>query len=316
MQSADFVCRYLQSIGIHSKLVSVIDANGIDKEVHDYKPTDVIIEAIWVTPEKMMELSTLKRYSKINWYVRLHSKVPFIAVEGIAMDWVVGYHEIEKINDNFYISANSPEIIDDLFKVFGVRKVFMPNVYYPKSYKITHRGHAGSYLNVACFGAIRPLKNHLIQAMAAIEYGEKHGIEIHFHVNADRQEQAGDNVYKNLVALFNGSNGHKLIDHPWMTHENFVKEIVTMDIGLQVSLSEAYNIVAADFVWNEVPFIGSPDIDWLPRPLTVNVNSSHAILKGMECILKSEDTDFYKLGKIGLKTYNKEAKKIWKNLFE
>jgi len=46
-----------------------------------------------------------------------------------------------------------------------------------------------------------------------------------------------------------------------MEHNDFIRVVKSMDIGMQVSLSESFNIVAADFVSNGVPLVGSPDIE-------------------------------------------------------
>ena len=62
--SASFLVDYLNSVGIETKLENVIDANSIDKVVTEYNPTFVFIEAIWVTPEKLKEIMSLKRHSK------------------------------------------------------------------------------------------------------------------------------------------------------------------------------------------------------------------------------------------------------------
>ena len=52
--SAQQVIDYLQKHGHECKLVSVIDANSIDKEMYNYKPDTVILEALWVMPEKLI----------------------------------------------------------------------------------------------------------------------------------------------------------------------------------------------------------------------------------------------------------------------
>jgi len=46
-----------------------------------------------------------------------------------------------------------------------------------------------------------------------------------------------------------------------MDHSDFISIVKSMDIGMQVSLSESFNIVAADFVSNGIPLVGSPDIE-------------------------------------------------------
>ena len=68
--SARHVAKYLDEIGNECKIVSVIDGNCIDKEVYDFKPDLVIIEALCVAGKKLDEL--IKKYRKIKWAVRVH----------------------------------------------------------------------------------------------------------------------------------------------------------------------------------------------------------------------------------------------------
>jgi hypothetical protein len=319
VNSATFVSNFLVHLGHESKVVTVIDANGIDKEVHDYAATDVIIEALWVTPEKMQELLEISRYKNVNWLIRLHSKVPFLATEGIAFKWLAGYNAIAQTYENLIVSANSREITYDLYELLNIKRTYLPNIYYPQEYDIKVRGHEGDHINVGCFGAIRPLKNQLIQAIAALEFGDRRGVKIQFHLNADRKEQRGENVYKNIAALFEAVKplGHTLVSHNWMTHENFIKTVVTMDIGLQASLSETFNIVAADFLWNGVPVIGSFDIDWMPEILQVNPNSSLAIASRMDRILRGQGKKTYTaIGKESLDRHNAIAMQLWAKAFD
>ena len=44
INSATLVSSYLNSKGIPSEVRKVVDGNGIDKEVYNYKPSHVIIE--------------------------------------------------------------------------------------------------------------------------------------------------------------------------------------------------------------------------------------------------------------------------------
>jgi hypothetical protein len=311
INSSTFIINYLNDLGIEAKLSVVIDANFVDREVFAYKPTHVILEAIWITPKKMEELIKIKRYSNIIWVIRLHSKISFIANEGIAFTWIVEYSKLMREYENFFVSVNSPEFVDDLRKIFFIKSFYLPNIYYSKDTALKPTG-VKEYFDVGSFGAIRPFKNQLIQAVAAIEYGEEMEQVIHFHVNSDRQEQSGDNVYKNLKALFVGTR-HKLIDHPWMSHKDFIKVVVQMDIGLQVSLSETFNIVAADFISSGVPLIGSKDITWMPKIFRADPNSSEDILDKMRLIIDTQIFGLFKLNVIYLDWYNRKAKKVWRD---
>jgi hypothetical protein len=115
-------------------------------------------------------------------------------------------------------------------------------------------------INIGCFGAFRQLKNHLTQAVAAIEFAEQHNFKLNFHVNAGRIEKNGSNPYKNLRALFSNLPQYNFIEHPWTSHENFIKIINCMDICMQVSFSETFNIVSADAAVCCVPLVVSEEI--------------------------------------------------------
>jgi len=132
INSAQFIVNYLSDIGIESKLAIVVDSNSIDRELFSYKPTHVVLEAIWITPRKLKELMGIKRYERLTWIIRLHSKIPFIANEGIAFTWIVDYSEIMKTQKNLIIAVNSPEFVEDLKKILHINGLYLPNIYYPK----------------------------------------------------------------------------------------------------------------------------------------------------------------------------------------
>ena len=295
--SAKFLVNYLESQNIEAKVVIVDDSNGIDREVHNYKPTHVIIHALWVTPVKILELA--RKYKGIDWQIRIHSKIPFIATEGIAMDWIAQYSEMAKNVSNLYLSANSMEACFDLSKMFNIKFAYLPNIYYPDDKMKDNCNEIGETVNIGCFGAIRPLKNHLLQAMVAIEYGKENAKFIRFHINSDVTEQNGSQVLKNLKALFSNTP-YELVEHGWSNHHEFLDLVGTMDVGMQVSISETYNIVAADFVYMGVPIVVSNEIDWLPEHamanpmsfksisdvLKYNIVHRHVVKENMHCLEK------------------------------
>jgi hypothetical protein len=85
LNSAKFISDFLTDSGMESQVVQVIDANGIDKVVTEYNPTHVFVEAIFVTADKFRELLSIKRHQDRIWVVRIHSKFPFLANEGIGI---------------------------------------------------------------------------------------------------------------------------------------------------------------------------------------------------------------------------------------
>jgi hypothetical protein len=306
--SATFVVNYLNTQGIEAKVSPIFDANSIDKVVTEFDPHVVIIEALWVPPAKLEELFKIHRHCKRKWIVRIHSKAPFLANEGLATKWLHAYTKIS--HPHIIIAPNTMELTTQLHAVFPDGQfMFLPNIYQFKKFKKDKIKCKTDWLNIGCFGAIRPMKNNYQQALAAIKFAEDKKMRLKFHVNSSRIEQMGENVLKNLKFLFENSP-HRLVEHRWYKHERFLKEISKMDIGMQVSFSESFNIVTADFVNAKVPIIASDDITWMPWFLKVSPTSHKGMVRKLKMAYKSKKFSIF-LQTLYLKVYNFKAKMIW-----
>lgn len=319
--SASFMSDMLNDAGIESKVVVVVDNNGIDREVTQYKPTHVIIEALWVVPTKFTVLQSL--HPAVTWIVRLHSEIPFIAGEGMAMDWIGDYGSFSRV----LIGVNAPRMMKDV-KFFLKHKglddydvnhktIYLPN-FYPQEYK-SHKEefeNKKTVIDVGCFGAVRLLKNHLIQAIAAIEFAERLGKKLRFHINAGRIEMKGDAVAKNLRTLFEQiyKSGHQLISHDWRPREQFLELCKEMDVGLQVSFSETFNIVAADLISQGVPVVGSSEIPWLSNTSCASPTNSEDIAEKLLSAYGSPKKNV-NTNQRNLTKYTNETRKQWLNYF-
>ena len=158
---------------------------------------------------------------------------------------------------------------------------YLPN-YYGGKIKSNHKiPFSGDVLNIGCFGALRPMKNQLIQAVAAILFADLENKQLRFHINSRREEMGGNSVVKNLRYLFQNSDKHNLVEHPWATHKEFIKVMREMDLSMQVSYSETFNIVSSDAVSNHIPVVVSSEISWLPKSLYADPNSTEDIVEKM-----------------------------------
>lgn len=257
--STRFIVEALREQGLTAEIVEVQDNNEIDRVVHQHRPQLVVLEALWVVPEKFEVLKGL--HPHVQWFVHLHSDMPFLAQEGIAMDWIIRYQEAE-----VGIVANSEECFEALSPIVDPCLLFfLPNVYLsePKEPKIWHRARRKT-VNVGCFGAIRPLKNHLLQALAALEFARENEVGLHFHINTGRVETGGEPVLKNLRQLFKDLPGAELVEHHWFEPDAFIAHLHSqVDIGLQVSLTETFNVVTADYITAGLPVVVSKEVKWV-----------------------------------------------------
>jgi len=126
LNSVRFITKMIEkSFGFcQPHLEQVADGNGVDRVVAQIRPQVVIIEALWVTPEKLSELCRL--HPDVKWVIRLHSEVPFLANEGIAMDWLNRYVQV---SDRVLIAANSHRAARELSQLLHRNVLHLPNCY-------------------------------------------------------------------------------------------------------------------------------------------------------------------------------------------
>lgn len=169
--SAINIVNMLISNGILAETQFVIDGNYIDAVVHQKRPDFVFLEAIWCPPYKFDQLVPLHPY--VTWVVRIHSETPFIANEGIAYQFLFEY----LTKPNVYLAFNSQNIYEEFLELVSPelkhRILYLPNYYEGKIATTRAIAPEPNTINIGCFGAIRPMKNHLIQGVASILYANK-----------------------------------------------------------------------------------------------------------------------------------------------
>jgi hypothetical protein len=309
--SSRFIVEMLNSLHIFAKQVMVTDNNDIDREVTDFGATHVFIEGLWVVPEKFDVLKPL--HPNVKWIIRVHSETPFLSQEGIAMGWIAEYwergiivapnsyrmhHELEQYYKGAIDFNEDPEfypLLTNFYPIEDVRKCF--------DYKI------GNSIHIGCFGAIRPLKNQLIQAMSAFEYASKVNKKLYFHINSNRIEGNAGSTLKNLREYFSHLNNAELVEHPWTSHEQFLQIMSDMDLLLQVSFSETFNIVSADAIKRGIPIVGSDEIPFLAYGIA-DPTSSEDIVRTIKLVLNNRKRSG-KINAQSLLQYSNETKDIW-----
>ena len=297
--SARMVAEMLEDSNTLTWLEHCIDGNDIDRLVTLIKPDVCIIEALWVTPEKLQE--NVRLHPATRFVVRLHSELPFLAQEGIALQWLKAY------GPDVEIAVNSARMDRDLGYALGVDSIYLPN-YYPAPSRLPDRSgrKPSKALRVGCFGAMRPLKNHLTQAVAAIEFAAQEGKQLLFCVNSTN---ADPQILKNMRALFAGRDEAELYEIPWYGHDAFRYELALCAVALQCSLSETFNIVSADAVSMGVPLVVSPEVSWASRWSKVDPANVDAIVVGMRRALKWPILRKWNLNR--LRKFSEGARRTW-----
>lgn len=209
----------------------------------------VVIEgAGWVNP---LELAKICKGAR-RCIVRVHAAPEFLYWE------YPGVSSLRYIREARAMGAEIAYVSDRL--AFQLAGAFLPINYPVGERKDSHSSAKG--FDVGCFGAIRPLKNHVGQllALGAVRAHIKQP-NVYFHINSTRIEGTAF-ILTELEEIARELDIH-LVKHDWFDTETFKTDIIpSMDLGLFASFAESFCITAADFVSAGVPSVLSNHIPW------------------------------------------------------
>jgi hypothetical protein len=275
--SVNLTADRLNDSGFKAEVIDIDDEKTIEAIIKEKNPKKVVFEALWVKEITVQRLTSI--FKEVKFYCHLHSQMPFLSIESNAMFMCKVYAKF-----GVGVIANSIES----YKSF---KCFMPedmvfglyNIYGKplKEAKLIKKEKFN--IDIACFGAIRPMKNQLIQAMAAYKFCQVEGKKLRFHINSARVESGGQSVLQNLINFFSDLPMAELIHRGWIEPERFVDEIAdSIDIGMQFSMTETFNIVACDYTAAGIPAIGSDAIRWIDPSCKFSMHDPDDMIKGLK----------------------------------
>ncbi len=304
--SCSHVSKSLIKSGINSVVKTCFNVSEAAKAIELEDPDVIIFEALWLMPNDMKELIASFHYSK-RFAVHLHSNIPFLACESQSFTILNGYRDLDISVD---ILTNSVESYQ-AYRVLYRNVYYLPNVYDCSNFK-QYEGKGDDTLHVGCFGAIRPMKNHVTQAIAAISTARNLGLKLKFYVNSSRMEMNGQPVFQNLVQVFSGKENYRLEPTGWMSQDDFFSFLRGMDVSMQCSMTETFNIVTADAVAAGIPVVVSPAIDWVDEHCVAENNSIDEIASTILRVLRLADDGVFR-NQVKLKRYSEYAEKSWQS---
>ena len=283
--------------------VDVVHSIDRYNETHKAKLTHVVISAPWLSVHDLKSL--LYNFPSIQFVVLSHSNVGFLQADPYGVTLLRKYHKLSQEFPNFKVGGNSKKFVDWMEHAYGKEVVLLPNLY-PVGDPIEKKWDGVSPVRIGAFGAARPEKNFMTAAAAAVALSASLNVPVELHMSSGGEGDKGltspaiDQMCEGRIAV---------VRHPWMYWDNFIQLIASMDIMLQVSYTESFNMITADGISVGVPSVVSPSIYWAPPSWKVNPDDAmEVVFVGRQLLL---DAEMRSLGVEYLRAHNEASIEYW-----
>lgn len=305
----------LKQHGIQAEVWSILTTEDLVEKIEEdhhknhKKPTHIIISAPWVPTALLAELTC--KYRHIKFTVVSHSNVGFLAADRNGIKLLREEIILQKHVHNFQVAGNSKRFADWATVAWDEEVAFLPNLYNVAHMKLKHkRWSKRETLRIGCFGAVRPLKNQITAAAAALAIARKLDVHTEIWFNSGRNEGGSFSSMNTIEQLVGKIDGFKIRHMPWAPWHKFREFVGTMHLNLQPSYTESFNMVVADSVYESVPAVVSEAICWTPHEWIANSDDALAIARtGIELL---RDPCAGEEGQAALRKFVDDGVKAWK----
>jgi glycosyltransferase involved in cell wall biosynthesis len=287
--SALNTAKVLRENGIATDVWPILSAKDLAARIAaaNPRPTHVVVAAPWL-PTLDLQAFLIFRYPDIQFAVVCHSNVGFLSADPTAITNFREELNLEQGSLNFSCAGNSKRFVRFIQSSYERPCIWLPNLYYLEAGGGSQRRKwSGGTIKIGSFGAVRPLKNNLSAAAAALEIAEKLHTDVNFHISVGRVE-GGYTVVRAIEAMLNGSPRVTLVKDQWYQWPQFRSLIRSMNLLIQPSFSETFNMVTADGAAESIPSVVSDAIDWAPDDWKAEVDSPDSIARIGRRLLSDE----------------------------
>jgi glycosyltransferase involved in cell wall biosynthesis len=277
--------------------------------------THIVISAPWVPTDQIAKM--ICKYPDIDFITLSHSNVAFLGADlgGIRRlrEGIVLQREV----NNYFIAGNCEKFVRWASVAWDADVAFLPNLYNIKDMTLREHKHwKDKYvLKIGCFGAIRPLKNQITAAAAALDISKRLKMPTELWFNSGRNEGGnGLGSIQTIEQLVGNIPGFMIKYKLWSPWDKFREFVGTMDLTLQPSFTESYNMVVSDSIYESVPAVVSSAINWVPDNWIGNSDDADEMANiGIKLL---NDQGAARDGQEALKKYVKNGLKAWKKFLQ
>jgi hypothetical protein len=252
-------------------------ACAVAQERGQLQPTHVIIHAPWVAT---CDLAAMARdFPDIVFVVVSHSNFGFLAADPHAVQLLREAVELQHSLHNVIVAGNSEKFTNAASVIWNTNVAFLPNLYDLSEPMPPARGPwAGSSLRLGLFGACRILKNGLTATAAAASLAAALRVPTELYVSESNPA---------MRELCEDTPSLTLVSTGWLPWPKFRQLVGSMDLLLQPSFTESFNVVTADGVHQGVPSVVSDAIDWAPTRWQANPDDAEDLVRVAQYLLST-----------------------------
>ena len=315
--AADTTCAELRRNGVDVQVFGL--QNNVDlyhvlkhnqklaSEIHDVHGfTDCVIMAPWITP---LDLEALAKYFKnIQFTVQSHCNVGALHGDFRGIGNFRNYADLAQEYRNIHIAGNAASFTKWFSLAYDVDTALLPNMY-PAINMQEHNSATPNILHIGAFGALRPEKNIPSAVAAALLIQQHLQKQTYFHMNTGG-EVGGKNLIATIDQISQGIPGFTVVKHPWMDWNKFTDLVKKMDLLMNPSYTESFNLITADGIVAGVPSVVSSAIRWAPKSWMADSDDPSDIAGvGLRLLFNKHS---YKDGRDALIKHNNESVSLWK----
>ena len=270
---------------------------------HDLPLTHVVISAPWLLTWDLKTL--IEHFKDIRFVVICHSNVGFLMSDARGVELLRQGVELAETHHNLSIGGNCEIFVEWMRLAYGKDFVLLPNLYPLDGHidKPRWRKREGR-IKIGSFGAVRPYKNHITAAAASILISKHFDLPVEFHMSKGGE----GGIASAIDQICADVPGFSLVKYPWQYWDDFVKVVGDMDLLMQMSYTESFNLVTADGVFAGVPSVVSEAIRWAPRSWMADADNVLSVAaRGIHLLQHGMASD----GVHAIREHNKESVRHW-----
>jgi hypothetical protein len=293
--SSMMTAKTLRANGIWAEVWGVSSADDLRawlKQAHQaaaaggaVDPTHVVIAAPWIATADLESLAAA--WPEIAFTVVSHSNFPFLQADPGAVRLLRDAARLQQLTHNVFVGGVTAKFTELASEIWRTEVALLPNLYDLDSASQQTRApwRDGDTLRIGLFGALRVLKNPLSGVAAAIDLSAQLNVPTELYLSSGSDDQSPEAVA--IDELTAGVDGFTVIRSPWRDWPTFRQLVARMNVLLQPSFTESFNIVTADGIAEGVPSVVSSAIDWVPSYWTANADDVRDIVRVAEMLLRN-----------------------------